>query len=120
MTQAVTATHRSAALVEHLLSLPPSLLDTPLGANAHVVERYRPIDAAAAKQAQERHEKEAGRLGGALLPDEAYAKGLELDLTIENPVYFKEPLHVRVTYRRTVLPWLEQVCAENEIGRAHV
>ena len=86
---------------------------TPLGANAHVVERYRLIDAAAAKQAQERHEKEAGRLGGALLPDEAYAKGLELDLTIENPVYFKEPLHVRVTYRRTVLPWLEQVCAEN-------
>ena len=36
MTQAVTATHRSAALVEHLLSLPPSLLDTPLGANARM------------------------------------------------------------------------------------
>jgi hypothetical protein len=91
---------------------------TPLGANAHVVERYQLIDAAAAdaaaaKQAQEQHEKEAGRLGSAMLPDEAYAKGLELILTIENPVYFKQPLPVRVTYRRTVLPWQEQVCAEN-------
>jgi hypothetical protein len=45
---------------------------TPLGEGegAHVVERYRLIDAAAAKQAQEQHEKEAGRLGGAMLPDE--------------------------------------------------
>jgi hypothetical protein len=86
---------------------------TPLGEGAHVVERYRLIDAAAAKQAQEQHEKEGGRLGGAMPPDEAYAKGLELQLTIENPVYFKQPLPVRVTYRRTVLPWQEQVCAEN-------
>jgi hypothetical protein len=86
---------------------------TPLGANAHVVERYRLIEAAAAKHAQEQHEKEAGRLGGAMLPDETYTKGLELILTIENPVYFKQPLPVRVTYRRTVLPWQEQVCAEN-------
>ncbi|HEX3486178.1 MAG TPA: hypothetical protein VHT51_14040 [Micropepsaceae bacterium] len=86
---------------------------TPLGEGAHVVERYRLIDAGAAKQAQAEHEKEAGRLGGALLADEAYAKGVELQLTIENPVYFKQPLPVRVTYRRTILPWQEQVCAEN-------
>ena len=86
---------------------------TPLGANAHVVERYQLIDAAAAKQAQEQHEKEGGRLGGAMPSDETYAKGLQLQLTIENPVYFKQPLPVRVTYRRTVLPWQEQVCAEN-------
>jgi hypothetical protein len=86
---------------------------TPLGANAHIVERYRLIDAAAAKEAQAQHEKEAGRLGGALVPDETYPKGLELQLTIENPAYFKGPLAVRVTYRRTVLPWQEQACAEN-------
>ena len=86
---------------------------TPLGAGAHVVERYRLVDAALAKQAQAQHEKEAGRLGGAMIPDETFAKGLELQLTIENPVYFKQPLPVRVTYRRTVLPWQEQVCAEN-------
>ena len=85
---------------------------TPLGEGAHVVERYRLIDAAAAKEAQARHEREGGRLG-AMPPDETYAKGLELELTIENPVYFKQPLPVRVTYRRTVLTWQEQICAEN-------
>jgi hypothetical protein len=86
---------------------------TPLGEGAHVVERYRLIDAGAAKEAQAQHEKEAGRLGGALIADENSSKGLELELTIENPVYFKQPLSVRVTYRKTVLPWQEQVCAEN-------
>ena len=45
--------------------------------------------------------------------DEKYPKGLELELTIENPAYFKQPLPVLVTYRRTNLPWQEQVCAEN-------
>ncbi len=85
---------------------------TPLGEGAHVVERYRLIDAAAAKQAQEQYAKEGGRLGG-MTPDESYAKGLELQVTIENPVYFRQPLPVVVTYRRTILPWQEQVCAEN-------
>jgi hypothetical protein len=85
---------------------------TPLGEGAHVVERYRLIDAAAAKEAQARHAREGGNLG-AMPPDETYAKGLELLLTIENPVYFKQPLPVRVTYRRTVLSWQEQICAEN-------
>ena len=86
---------------------------TPLGEGAHVVERYRLIDATAAKRAQEQYEKEGGRLGGAMTPDESYAKGLELQVTIENPAYFRRPLPVVVTYRRTILPWQEQVCAEN-------
>ena len=86
---------------------------TPLGEGAHIIERYRLIDGAAAKQAQEQYEKEGGRLGGAMTPDETYPKGLELELTIENPAFFKQPLPVVVTYRRTILPWKEQVCAEN-------
>jgi len=86
---------------------------TPLGEGAHIVERYRLVDAADAKRAQDSHEKEAGRLGGAMPPDEKYPKGLELQLTIENPAYFTKPLPVRVTYRRTTLEWQEQVCAEN-------
>lgn len=86
---------------------------TPLGEGAHVVERYRLIDSAAAKKAQTEYEKEGGRLGGAMTPDENYPKGLLLELTIENPAYFKQPLPVVVTYRRTILPWQEQVCAEN-------
>lgn len=86
---------------------------TPLGEGAHVVERYRLIDAAAAKHAQVQYEKEGGRLGGAMTADETYPKGLELELTIENPAFFKQPLPVLVTFRRTRLPWQEQVCAEN-------
>jgi hypothetical protein len=85
---------------------------TPLGEGAHIVERYRLIDAADAKRAQELHEKEAGRLGGPP-PDEKYPKGLELQLIIENPAYFTTPLPVHVTYRRTTLGWQEQACAEN-------
>jgi hypothetical protein len=85
---------------------------TPLGEGAHVVERYRLIDAADAKRAQELHEKEAGRLGGPP-PDDKYPKGLDLQITIENPAYFTQALPVRVTYRRTRLEWQEQVCAEN-------
>ena len=86
---------------------------TPLGDGAHVVERYRLIDAAAAKTAQDEYEREGGRLGGAMTPDENYPNGLLLELTIENPAYFKQPLPVVVTYRRTILPWQEQICAEN-------
>jgi hypothetical protein len=86
---------------------------TPLGEGAHVVERYRLIDGAAAKQAQEQFEKEGGRLGGAMTPDETYPTGLQLQVTIENPAYFKQPLPVIITYRRTILPWQEQICAEN-------
>ena len=86
---------------------------TPLGEGAHIVERYRLIDAASAKKAQQEYEKEGGRLGGAMTPDENYPKGLLLEATIENPAYFKAPLAVVVTYRHTILPWQEQVCAEN-------
>ncbi len=86
---------------------------TPLGEGAHVVERYRLIDAKDAKQREAEHEKEAGRLGGGMPIDENYAKGLELQLTIENPVYFKQPLPVRVTYHRASIAWQEQICAEN-------
>lgn len=86
---------------------------TPLGEGAHVVERYRLIDASAAKKAQDEYEKEGGRLGGAMTPDENYPKGLLLELMIENPAYFKQPLPVVLTYRRTILPWQEQICAEN-------
>lgn len=86
---------------------------TPLGEGAHVVERYRLIDAAAARRAQEEYAKEGGQLGGAMTADETYPKGLELELTIENPAFFKQPLPVLVTFRRTRLEWQEQICAEN-------
>lgn len=88
----------------------------PFSENLHVVERYRLIDATAARDAQERHEKSNGRVGGpagAMPVDAAYGKGLQLALTIEDPLYLTAPLSATVTYRRAALPWQETVCAEN-------
>ena len=40
-------------------------------------------------------------------------KGLELDVTMEDPKVFKQPLTARVTYRRVLTTWTEGVCADN-------
>jgi hypothetical protein len=42
---------------------------------------------------------------------------LELKLTIENPVYFTQPLSAQITYRHAKGPWGEQVCAESGIDQ---
>ena len=89
---------------------------TPFGEGMHVVERYRLIDATDAKEAQTRHEKRDGRVGGgpgAMPIDEDFGKGLQLQLTIENPAYFTAPLSAQITYRRAKAIWGEQVCAES-------
>ena len=91
---------------------------TPFGDGMHVVERYRLVDAKEAKEDQLRHEKIDGRVGGppgAMPLDEDYAKGLELKLTIANPVYFTQPLSAQITYRHAKGTWGEQVCAESGI-----
>ena len=38
-------------------------------------------------------------------------KGLELDVTMEDPKVFKQPLTARVTYRRVLTTWTEGVIA---------
>jgi hypothetical protein len=89
---------------------------TPQSPALHLVERYRLIDVAQAKAAQERHEKRAGRVGGppgAVPLDPGYGKGLQLQYTVEDPNVFTMPWSAQVTYRRTTLPWQEQICAEN-------
>jgi hypothetical protein len=89
---------------------------TPFGEGLHVVERYRLIDAKDAKEAQERHEKKNGRVGGpagAMPIDPDFPRGLQLQLTIENPAYFTQALPALITYRRTKIAWQELVCAEN-------
>ncbi len=83
----------------------------------HLVERYRLIDGAAAKEAQERHEKVDGRVGGrpgavAIIPDTTI-KGLQLQFTVEDPKTFTTPWSANVTYRRSSEEWQEQVCAED-------
>src|SRR5262252_6303039 len=42
-------------------------------------------------------------------------KGLQLELTMEDPKVFTGPLTVLVTYRRLITEWQEQVCAENPV-----
>jgi hypothetical protein len=85
----------------------------------HVVERYRLIDGASAKAAQDKYEKAEGIVGGGarfsgVNPDTSL-KGLQLELTMEDPKVFTAPLTVLVTYRRLMTEWQEQVCADNPV-----
>jgi hypothetical protein len=93
---------------------------TPQSAAMHVIERYRLIDDALAKAAQDKYHKvqgvvvgRGGRESGA--DSVTPAKGLRLELTMEDPNVFAAPLSVLVTYRRLLTPWQEQVCAENPV-----
>jgi hypothetical protein len=58
----------------------------------------------------------SGRVGGppgAVPLDPNYGKALQLEFTVEDTKYFTMPWTGRATYRRSLLPWSEQVCAEN-------
>ena len=84
---------------------------TPMSEALHLVERYRLIDAAEAQAAMEEHQRRAGRAGAAPFMPEY--KGLRLDYTVEDQNMFTMPWSAQITYRRTMQPWSEQVCAEN-------
>ena len=89
---------------------------TPQSPAMHVIERYRLIDDEDAQVAQERHEQIAGRLGGkagntSFVP--GAKKGLQIQVTIEDPNIYTTPWSGNVTYRRTQEPFEERICAEN-------
>jgi|SRR5215471_5228302 len=84
---------------------------TPQSAAMHLVERYHLIDVNEAKTAMEAHQRRAGFAGAA--PFDPEAKALRLEYTVEDPNVFTMPWSAQITYRRTNLPWAEQVCAEN-------
>ncbi len=86
----------------------------------HVIERYRLIDGAAAKEAQEKFEKFIGRVGGPDAPppdlvNDANRKGLQVELTVEDPNVFTTPWQALATYRQRARNWSEQVCADNPV-----
>ena len=95
---------------------------TPQSEAMHVVERYRLIDGALAKAQQSGYETSEGTVGGGgrngggrdagYNPDTSL-KGLQLDVTMEDPKVFTAPLTARVTYRRVITEWTESVCADN-------
>ena len=86
---------------------------TPYTEALHVVERYRLLDYEAAKEGQERAEKEWPRVGDNI--DRTYrGKGLQLEFTVEDPGVFTMPWSATQTYLRAQrTAWEERVCAEN-------
>jgi hypothetical protein len=90
---------------------------TPQSEAMHVVERYRLIDGALAKAQIDKYETSEGTVGGGgrvagYNPDTGL-KGLQLEVTMEDPKVFTAPLTARVTYRRLISEWQESVCADN-------
>jgi hypothetical protein len=92
---------------------------TPHSAALHVVERYRLLDYDAAKEMQDRGQRELSRLGRdpGLIPDPNYrGKGLQLEFTVEDDGVFTESWSGAVSYRRPLGEWPEIACAENADG----
>jgi hypothetical protein len=92
---------------------------TPQSESMHVVERYRLIDGVSAKAQIDKYETSEGTVGGGnrvagYNPDTSL-KGLQLEVTLEDPKVFTAPLTARVTYRRLISNWQESVCADNPI-----
>jgi hypothetical protein len=92
---------------------------TPQSDAMHVVERYRLVDGLVAKAAQEAYEKREGTVGGggrvAGYTTDTSLKGLQLEVTMEDPKVFTAPLTALVTYRRVTTQWQEQICADNPV-----
>jgi hypothetical protein len=90
---------------------------TPQSEAMHVVEHYRLIDGATAKAQIDKYETSEGTVGGgqriAGYNPDASLKGLQLEVTMEDPKVFVMPLTARVTYRRLISNWQESVCADN-------
>ena len=88
---------------------------TPHTEKLHVVERYRLVDYAAAKDAIDRNAKENSHAGAAWDFDADYrGKVLQLQFTVEDDGVFTMPWTSTITYRPAVFPWTELICAENQ------
>jgi hypothetical protein len=88
---------------------------TPHTEALHVVERYRLIDHAAAKEAWERNEnfRIPSNDGGAEVDPAYMGRGLQLQFMVEDEGVFTMPWSATVTYRRALDEPQELVCAEN-------
>jgi len=95
---------------------PLSMLDaygTPYTPALHLIERYRLIDGKTAKETAERNERENSRTHTAIVDRTYTGKGLQMQLTVEDPGAFTQPFSASVTYRKANGDWPEIVCAEN-------
>ena len=96
---------------------PYAMLDmygTPFTDKLHVIERYRLVDYAKAADAIERNEKENTHAGGGWDYDPDYrGKVLQMTFTVEDEGVFTTPWTATITYRPSIDPWPEMICAEN-------
>jgi hypothetical protein len=92
---------------------------TPQSDAMHVIERYRLIEGNVAKVQIDKYETSEGTVGGggrnAGYNPDTNLKGLELQVTMEDPKVFTMPWTARVTYRRLISEWAESVCADNPV-----
>ena len=99
------------------------LYGTPFTQALHVVERYRLIDGAAARDAQRKHESDyfptgvssplTNEYGRGDLDLDVTKKGLQVEFTVDDPGMFTSRWSGLVTYRPVLGEWPEAVCAEN-------
>jgi len=94
---------------------PLSMVDmygTPHSEALHVIERYHFIDSEAAKKILP--DRPLGYNGdGVSIDANDNSRGLQLQLTVEDPGVFTMPWTASVTYRHAGSEWVERVCAEN-------
>jgi hypothetical protein len=108
---------------------PLSMIDrfgTPFSAALHVVERYRLVDGATARDLQLKHESSYFGPGKSSPGGNPYGRGdidpdptkpgLVGEITVEDPAVFTTPWSALVTYRHVLGEWPEAVCAENTHG----
>ena len=95
---------------------------TPQSEAMHVIERYRVIGDDEARAAQERHEATSGRTGGKegnWILDPNATKGLQIQVTVDDPNIYTARWFGNLTYRPTFMAWEERACAENNSDVLH-
>jgi hypothetical protein len=100
-----TKTDRPFAMID--------LYGTPFTEKLHVVERYRLLDYEDAKEGLERDAKENQLVQRDTMDRKARGKYLQVHITVEDEGVFTTPWSATVTYGRSLIGWLEIVCAEN-------
>jgi len=85
---------------------------TPHTEALHVVERYRLLDAAAAKDGFERDAKEHNVAQAMRTPNHR-GKYLQLQFTVEDKGVFTTPWTATMTYGIGPVGWTEEACSEN-------
>ena len=106
---------------------PISMIDrfgTPFSAALHVIERYRLIDGKLAQDLQQKHignyflhgSPYRNTYGMGDIDPDTMKPGLQVEVTVDDPVMFTTPWSGFVTYRPVLGVWPEAICAENTQG----